>query len=173
MAAQSIWSDVAYPVAQYLEWFHALLPEHWPLAEFVDGSDELLRRAVLRLDHAQALADAVYADVLGQAHHVADSEPRAVRVVVALAPGKAASGAIQFMIDTPRAWDNIRLTDQSGADLTYIALPVGGERDPLNGQTNARADARIDHLAATWRNARVCRARCLRGAPGEPAVGNI
>ena len=130
---ETIWTDSLFPVQEYVTWLSALLPDQWPREEFVDGVEELQRRAGLRLQHAATIATAVLDDLTRQRFRDRVGEPDRVHAVVAVPNSGETRGPIQFTVDVPRDWSDVTLVDPAGAEMDFIAQEVDGERDPIHG----------------------------------------
>ncbi len=128
------WGASPFPVQRYLDWLSGLLPERWALEEYAAEPNELRRLALQRLHHAQPIAGAVLEDVLRQHYRAELGEQAGIQVLLAPQPPTQYAGALQFHIEAPRAWAGVVFTDQAGHYLASLAMPVDGERDPINGQ---------------------------------------
>lgn len=131
-ALETFWQASLFPVARYAKWLQSLLPDHWDMEEFSAAAEELQRRAQLRLEHAQQLARAVLADVLRQRHLPEERDGHSSRVLVAGASTRGQGGPIQFMLDLPRSWSDFTLELAPGEEAKFVAMPAGGERDPID-----------------------------------------
>lgn len=143
---QSDWSLSPFPVGRYIEWLSAQLPERWRQENYIDAPDELRRQALLRLARAHSMAGAVLENVLRHHHRARVGPHDGVQVV--LAPQENRAGAVQFVIDVPRTWAGISITDPEGRQVPALAMPVDGERDPVKGQ---RTRSQM-HEIVTWLN---------------------
>ena len=140
------WRRSLFPVHEYMDWLTALLPDHWQPGEFVDGADELQRRARLRLEHAETLAAAVLDDLIRQEYRDRPDRPEGVQVVVAAPHAGQTGGPVQFTVEVPRDWADVTLVDASGAELNYLGRGVDGERDPFH---SPRTRAQLGEIV-TW-----------------------
>jgi hypothetical protein len=135
-ALQPHWQSSPYPVAAYAGWLQSLLPSAWAEDEWaLTGPAAPLDVAQARLQHAYQLAGALLADVTRAAQAPLPAEP-APKVVVAAAAPPFPGGLLQFMVDVPRTWEEIRLTGAQGEEAPFVALPVDGPRDPIQGLRN-------------------------------------
>lgn len=130
---QASWSRSALPVADYLGWLDAQLPEQW--ADH-DWAWEAARDAVTighaRLSAANQIAASLLADVIRSAEVQPQASRAAPRVVIAAASSGAPRGLIQFTVDVPRDWTAIQITDHAGTLLSHAAQTIDGQRDPIN-----------------------------------------
>ncbi len=126
------WPASPFPVQRYIDWLSSQLPERWTAAEFGSEPDELRRRALLRLPYAQSIAGAVLEDVVRQHYRARLGEQAGIPLLIAPQPA-AGGGALQFMLDVPRSWAGVAVSDGAGKPLAALAMAVDGERDPING----------------------------------------
>lgn len=130
---QPSWSRSALPVADYLEWLGAQLPEQW--ADFDWAWDEGRDAAAIgyaRLAAANRIAAPLLAEVIRSAEVQTQTSRPAPRVVIAAPPTGAPRGLIQFTVDVPRDWAAIQIADHAGNPLPHAAQTIDGQRDPIN-----------------------------------------
>ena len=137
-----------YPTAAYLEWLRRQLPAQWTDADPAwtgPGAAEDWARA--RIDQARTILGPILHAAARAAHQTfpRPEEPRLI--LLPAAPGIAA-GVYQAVADVPRRWPDVAVTTAAGAPVTVAALPIPGERDPIQGmRTRAQMPELVVWLA--------------------------
>lgn len=127
------WERSALPVAGYMRWLQALLPDAWPNTDWGwDPGRDAAALAHARLEAATQIATPLLAEVIRAAAVTPQPGAPAPRAVIAAGQEGAPGGLIQFSVDVPRDWAAIRLYDESGTPLTHLAQPGDGPRDPID-----------------------------------------
>lgn len=132
-ALQAGWRDSALPVADYMTWLQALLPDAWPDTDWGwDPGRDAANLAHARLAAAMQIATPVLADVIRSSAVQPQPGDPAPRVQIAAGRGGAPGGLVQFQVEVPRDWTAIQLHDDAGKTLHFLAQAADGQRDPID-----------------------------------------